>query len=447
MLESEAEVLPDPGSFAGWHTDIDELQLGIEPWDRDINNLYDNLFNTENFSEPANLNEYDLDLSNQIEFDNLEISEDETDFPPSLDEFTPADSMDLFAEDRDFQFGGVTDLPIPMESTPLLPLVEPMADEHESWQVVSFDESVFEAAPDLRSNLVEKSESTPENVSQLESESKLEREIDSPSDSQSEKIDTVAALTDLLEDMGLADSSRDRAPAAPSHPETPPIFTTREEQWLRDEPFDREEPTPTIDDSYIPASPDEDLLSIDELTGNSEADISLEEDILEQLNEDLHSFEEFPNQGNPDEQILDDSYWESPRVIPTETTDFYPLASQEFAGGEELLADDWEEFAFQDFSQDDFAFPSWENGATTGDLLSEEIENFNRESENFDSEVSEAEFVEDIIPATPESLELDANFFDNGFLDFGTEYVVDDDIIPEDHLPLIEDEDDEEDQN
>lgn len=443
MLEPEAEVLPEPGSFAGWHTDIDELQLGIEPWDRDINNLYDNLFNTENFSEPANLNEYDFDLSNEIEFDNLEMSEDDPDFPPTIDEFTPADSRDLFSEDRDFQFGEITDLPIPIESTPLLPLVEPMADEHESWQVVSFEESVFEAAPDLSYNLGEKPQSPPENVSQLES--KLESQIDSPSESQSEKIDTVAALTELLEEMGLADSSR--APAAPGYPETPQIFTTREEQWLRDEPFDREPSTPRIDDSYIPASPDEDLLSIDELTGNSEADISLEADILDQLSEDLNSFEEFPHQANPDQQILDDSYWESPRVIPTEITDFDPLPNQQFAGEEDLLADDWEEFAFQDFSQDDLAFPSWENGATTGDLLSEEIENLNRESENFDSEVSEAEFVEDIIPVTPESLELDADFFDNGFLDFGTEYVVDDDIIPEDHLPLIEDEDDEKDQN
>ena len=431
MLDPGAEVFPEATSFPGWQPgiEIDELQLGIEPWDRDINNLYDNLFNTENFSEPANLNEYDFDLGNQIEFDDLDTPEDGRDFTTPPDDFTANNSIDLFYEDRDFQFGGVTDLPVPIESTPLVPLVEPMADEHESWQVVSFDDSVddsvFETAPELRSSLVGDIEYPPETAS------------------QSEEVETVTTLTDLLDEMGLGEDRGDR--------EITQTFTTREEQWSREERFDSQPQTSTIDDSYIPASPDEDLLAIDELTGNSEQEISLEEDILDRLSEDLNSFEEVQTQdiANPDEQPLTDPYWESPTVTPTETTDLASLPNQPFSIGEELLAEDWEAFAFQDFSEDDFSFPNWENGTTTSDLVFPETDTSTSEIENFYQEVSDGEFVEDIniVPTNPESFELDADFFSNGFLDFGTEYVVEDDIMLEEPLPLIEDEDDPKDED
>ncbi|MCP2730104.1 hypothetical protein [Limnofasciculus baicalensis] len=425
MFEPGAEVFPEASSLSGWQTEVNELQLGIEPWDRDINNLYDNLFNTENFSDPANLNEYDFDLANQIEFDDLETSVDETDFTTPTDDFTL--SNPIFYEDRDFQFGGVTDLPVPIESTPLVPLVEPMADEHESWQVVSFDDSVFETAPELRSSLVGESQYSPETAR------------------ESEDVETVRALTDLLDEMGLGDDRGESVAGALLHRETPQTFTTREEQWSIEERFDSQAPTPTIDDTYIAASPDEDLLAIDELTGNYEQEISLEEDILDQLSEDLNSFEEVQTQDitNPDEQPLLDPYWESPTVTPTETTDLASLPNQAFSTSEELLAEDWEEFAFQDFSEDDFSFPNWENGTTTSDLVFPETDTSTSQLANLDREVSDAEFVEDfdIIPTTPESFELDADFFSNGFLDFGTEYVVEDDIMLEEPLPLIEDED------
>ncbi len=447
MFEPEAEVFPEASSLSGWQTEVNEFQLGIEPWDRDINNLYDNLFNTENFSDPANLNEYDFDLANQMEFDDLETSVDETDFTTPTDDFTLANP--IFYEDRDFQFGGVTDLPVPIESTPLVPLVEPMADEHESWQVVSFDDSVFDTAPELGSSLVGESQYSPETAR------------------ESEDVETVTALTDLLDEMGLGDdrgdreagaerdreagAERDREVGGERDRETPQIFTTREEQWSIEERFDSQPLTPTIDDTYIAASPDEDLLAIDELTGNYEEEIGLEEDILEQLSEDLHSFEEVQTQDitNPDEQLLRDTYWESPIVTTTETTDLASLPNQPFSTSEELLAEDWEEFAFQDFSEDDFSFPNWENGTTTSDLVFPETDTSTSQLANLDREVSDAEFVEDfdIIPTTPESFELDADFFSNGFLDFGTEYVVEDDFILEEPLPLIEDEDDRKDEN
>ena len=429
MLDPGDEAFPEARSLSGWQTEVNELQLGIEPWDRDINNLYDNLFNTENFSDPANLNEYDFDLANQMEFDELETSVDETDFTTPTDDFTLGNPIDLFYEDRDFQFGGVTDLPVPIESTPLVPLVEPMADEHESWQVVSFEESVFDTAPDLGSSVVEESQYSPETAR------------------ESEDVETVTALTDLLDEMGLGE----REVGTKRHRETPQIFTTREEQWSIEEPFDSQLPTSIIDDTYIAASPDEDLLAIDELTGNSEPEISLEEDILDRLSEDLNSFEEVQTQDitNPDEQSLLDPYWESPTVTSDETTDLASLANQPFSTSEELLAEDWEEFAFQDFSEDDFSFPNWENGTTTSDLVFPETDPSTSQLANLDREVSDGEFVEDIdiIPTNPESFELDADFFSNGFLDFGTEYVVEDDIMLEEPLPLIEDEDDPKDEN
>lgn len=433
MPDPGDEVFPEPRSLSGWQTEVNELQLGIEPWNRDINNLYDNLFNTENFSDPANLNEYDFDLANQMEFDDLETSVDETDFTTPTDDFTLGNPIDLFDEDREFQFGGVTDLPVPIESTPLVPLVQPMADEHESWQVVSFEDSVFDTAPELGSSLVEESQYSPETAR------------------ESEDVETVTALTDLLDEMGLSDDRGNSKAGAEPHRETPQIFTTREEQWSIEERFDSRSPSSTIDDTYIPASPDEDLLAIDELTGNSEQEISLEEDILEQLSEDLSSFEEFEAQDitNPDEQPLLDPYWESPTVTSTETTDLDSLPNQPFSTSEELLAEDWEEFAFQDFSEDDFSFPNWENGTTTSDLVFPGTDTSSSQLENFAQEVSDAEFVEDIdiMPTTPESFELDADFFSNGFLDFGTEYVVEDDIMLEEQLPLIEDEDDRTDEN
>ncbi len=169
--------------------------------------------------------------------------------------------------------------------------------------------------------------------------------------------ETISSLTDLLDQMGLSYSR----PIL----ETPLAYTTREEHWSPEEALETEPPVRQVEERYISASPDENLLAFDELVNKSERDIQLDRNTLQQLSKDLHSFEEPEPEDIPtqEEQVPSSYYWEPPTVAPTQVSELGDLQNQPFPMSEELLAEDWEEFALHDLSHEDTIFPSWESGA------------------------------------------------------------------------------------
>lgn len=97
-------------------------------------------------------------------------------------------------------------------------------------------------------------------------------------DSQPASIDTITFLTDLLVDVG-SDQQRLEVSTSVNHPATTAAFISNEEQ---------ERPL----DNYIPASPQENLLSLEQTQPLTVSEIVLDEDQLLQLDRDLANFDQ-----------------------------------------------------------------------------------------------------------------------------------------------------------
>jgi len=173
---------------------------------------------------------------------------------------------------------------------------------------------------------------------------------------ESQDVKTITALTDLLDEMGLSYS--------PPVADIPSIAATREEEWFLEHPGETDSPVTSVEDHYIPASPDEDLLVSDESQQFSGQEIRLDKSTLQQLSEDLHSFEA--------EDHLNIVPQPSPSRDRTVSPPNFDLDSiQSLPMSEELLAEDWEEFALHDLSQEDVTFSDWQQKTPT-DLDSRE---------------------------------------------------------------------------
>ena len=236
---------------------------------------------------------------------------------------------------------------------------------------------------------------------------------DSVSSPDQESIKTITALTDLFEEMGL----HYNAPAAKA--DLMPATPIQQSEDPTPEP-DRQ--ISLVEENYIPALPEEDLLVTDELPSDPEREIWLDQNTLQQLSEDLYSFEdgESRNFRRQDQQMPLGNLFELPAIGPDRTpaNEQYP----QFLMSDELLAEDWEEFAFNNLSTEEATSPSLADFARTdlslsaqepnqGDAAEEDVaktEPENGRARNprmAASEAVELDFDPDLFPS--ETLELD----------------------------------------
>ncbi|NEP00455.1 MAG: hypothetical protein F6K58_17590 [Symploca sp. SIO2E9] len=153
---------------------------------------------------------------------------------------------------------------------------------------------------------------------------------------ESESVESIRALTDLFEEMGLSHDTSAVIDSGVS-------MSTPKEQPLAGKNFNFEAQGSLNQEGYMPASPEENL------------DILLDPNTVEQLSQDLNSFEESETHDDQtlEAQSLSGNDSQSPTAVPSQTPEFQlPLGMSE-----ELLAEDWEEFALNDFSDQDFTLP------------------------------------------------------------------------------------------
>ncbi|MFW5666354.1 MAG: hypothetical protein ACOC2Z_12580 [Coleofasciculus sp.] len=225
---------------------------------------------------------------------------------------------------------------------------------------------------------------------------------------ESQEVKTITALTDLLDEMGLSYS--------PPVADIPSIAATREEEWFLEHPGETDSPVTSVEDHYIPASPDEDLLVRDESQQFSGQEIRLDQSTLQQLSEDLHSFEA--------EDHLNIVPQPSPSRDRTVSPPNFDLDSiQSLPMSEELLAEDWEEFALHDLSQEDVIFPDWQQTTPT-DLESREPDPLVSDSEETTAPSPEWDDVSDDL--SEESIDLEQD-------NVVEEYVLEDSVTPDQH--------------
>jgi hypothetical protein len=203
--------------------------------------------------------------------------------------------------------------------------------------------------------------------------------------SQQETIKTIAALTDLCDEMNLSYNSLaidNNSITTTNIPELeypisnnePPINLIEEQ----------------LEEHYITASPDENLLTTNESETSAELEILLDQNTLQQLSEDLDSFEDTNHQIVPRKQTdkTRDKYVSPANIVP-EAERINPQ-NHWLLRSDELLAEDWEEFAFNELYDEDFSALSPVNSPTEeSSLTPEEIVQLDFEPHLFPSETWE----------------------------------------------------------
>ncbi|MEQ8385086.1 MAG: hypothetical protein RH949_22260 [Coleofasciculus sp. A1-SPW-01] len=304
-------------------------QTEVENRHHEIDELYNTLFGTDavpdsNTPPPANTAEV-TDMNTSATSITTTEGQDER----SPDQaFGETESVEI----ADYLFDGFTD---PADETSVSePWIEGINQDQLSWETLLFETPTPDAP--IESEIV----ATPEPATYPHQERF----------SESQDVKTITALTDLLDEMGLSYS--------PPVADIPSIGATREEEWFLEHPGETDSPVTSVEDHYIPASPDEDLLVRDESQQFSGQEIRLDQSTLQQLSEDLHSFEA--------EDHLNIVPQPSPSRDRTVSPPNFDLDSiQSLPMSEELLAEDWEEFALHDLSQEDVTFPDWQQTSPT----------------------------------------------------------------------------------
>ncbi|MEQ8997652.1 MAG: hypothetical protein RID53_14255 [Coleofasciculus sp. B1-GNL1-01] len=363
-------------------------QTEVENRHHEIDELYNTLFGTDAV----------LDSNTPASANTVEV----TDANTSATSITTTEGQDERSSDQafgetvsveiaDYLFDGFTD-PAD-EPSSAEPWIEGINHDQLSWETLLFETPTPDAP--IESEVV----ATPEPATYFYQERF----------SKSQDVKTITALTDLLDEMGISYSS----PLA----DTPSIATTREEEWFSEHPGETDSSVTSVEDHYIPASPDEDLLVSDESQQFSGQEIRLDQSTLQQLSEDLHSFEA--------EDHLNIVPQPSPSRDRTVSPPNFDLDSiQSLPMSEELLAEDWEEFALHDLSQEDVIFPDWQQTTPT-----------DRDSREPDPLVSDSEKT-----TPPPSPELDDVYDDlsEESIDLEQdnvveEYVLEDSVTPDQH--------------
>jgi hypothetical protein len=244
-------------------------------------------------------------------------------------------------------------------------------DSSDSWEVLFFEDTATQTP--IESELAEDQFSS-------ESASSL------TNTNERQGVETIATLSDLFEEMGLSHLLPTVEPhSIPEQPSEPPSGDS----------------APTVDvveDNYIPASPEEDLLAMDALETELDPEIWLNQNALQQLQQDLSRFEGSEGQDlqSQDDERSPFDYLQVPLIAPeipnSNQTNYRFLASQE------LLAEDWEEFVYHDLSNED---------ATSQNLADSPQSDSEEENQNLPTSASDNGITEHSPSAIPDSIESD----------------------------------------
>lgn len=363
-------------------------QTEVENRHHEIDELYNTLFGTDavpdsNTPHPANTAQV-TDANTSAT--SIITTEGQNERSPDQ-AFSETESVEI----ADYLFDGFTDPA--NETNSAEPWIEGINPDQLSWETLLFETPTPDAP--IESEVV----AMPEPAT-----SPYQERFGKP-----QEVKTITALTDLLDEMGISYS--------PPVANIPSIATTREEEWFSEHPRDTDSSVTSVEDHYIPASPDEDLLVSDESQQFSGQEIRLDQTTLQQLSEDLHSFEA--------EDHLNIVPQPSPSRDRTVSPPNFDLDSiQSLPMSEELLAEDWEEFALHDLSQEDVIFPDWQQTTPT-----------DRDSREPNPLVSDSE--ETTPPPSPEledvSDDLSEESIDLEQDNVVEEYVLEDSVTPDQH--------------
>lgn len=309
--DTATELGSSPSTAApGWN--IDQRR-------QDIDDLYQSLFGSDSLIDTQN---QESDSSVEVEPDASEPTQAEKMVSGSEDNpLTRKDDLTpLSPQLESILFEGLTE-PAPLSSQ-TTPSVETTGALPESWEALFFEEPV------------------PQSPSSTDVAEQARSRIDSTQ--QQGEIESIAALTDLFEEMGLS------ALPPTTDGNSMPAST---EQTVESQPSDPYSEA-NLEDSYIPASPEEDLLSTTSWESESEREIRLNQNIFQQLRQDLTHFELYKHQNTPSQEGQDLGSSESSGFPNAPYT--YPLNPpnpQVPMPSQESLAEDWEEFVLNELRE------------------------------------------------------------------------------------------------
>jgi hypothetical protein len=366
-----------------------ELIFSADNRRREIEELYESLFGTGSLLDTAKSDEsqaltpeFPAAFPVDGESDTSEALAPPTSFQmPGEDQFSNADSVNpLASEVEDVLFEGLTDPA--SETTQTRSPDWSTGQSPESWEVLFFEDSIPQSP--IEANVAGEAQASP-----LATNSLCHRE----SASEQEGVESIAALTDLLQKMGLSQN----VPATGADS----MLTTTKQQSESHTP-ETEPQASLLEENYIPASPEEDLLATDELdSAPPELQIVLDQNTLQQLQQDLYSFEESESQDSQSSPVQSSpgNYLTSPTVTPD--TAQVNQQNQRFLMSQELLAEDWEEFGLNGLLNEESTFQRLENGATT-DLPPQKPDQFDEEStsQRLDNRV-----IKDLPPQEPDQFD------------------------------------------
>lgn len=365
-------------------------QTEVENRHHEIDELYNTLFGTDSVPDsntPPPANTAEVTDGNTSATSITTTTTDWQDDRSPDQAFGETESVEI----ADYLFDGFTD---PADETSVSePWIEGINHDQLSWETLLFETPTPDAP--IESEVV----ATPEPATYPHQERFGE----------SQDVKTITALTDLLDEMGLSYS--------PPVADIPSIAATREEEWFLEHPGETDSPVTSVEDHYIPASPDEDLLVRDESQQFSGQEIRLDQSTLQQLSEDLHSFE-----AEDHLNIVPQPSPSRDRIVPPPNFDLDSIQSLPMS--EELLAEDWEEFALHDLSQEDVTFSEWQQTTPT-DLESRESDPLRIDSEETTPPPS-PELDDGADNLSEESIDLER---DNVVED----YVLEDSVTPDQH--------------
>jgi hypothetical protein len=296
-----------------------ELNLSQQHRRQDIDELYKSLFGVDSLVDTPDV-ESSVSTPRQ-DSENVQVLGDELrdrfdDATPLDTESSPAHSTDsttpLSPEVENVLFEGLAD---PASESNLEQSLAEDEEMPESWQALLFEEPAPPAP----------SPSAPVAPSSIPGDS-------SPSIGVQDGIETITALTDLLEQMGLS-------PSSPTTEDTSiPASTPPQAQHQTSETTSE---VNVAEDSYVPASPDEDLLETTMLESDSDVQISLDPNTLDQLQQDLSRFEQSVGENT---QRQEEQGLLGHEVKTSEGDHSQHQDSQFLMPPQESLAEDWEEF-------------------------------------------------------------------------------------------------------
>ena len=370
---------------------MSELNLSSDNRYKEIQELYESIFGTDSLTGTAKPDEAhaltpqflaDFPFNDQLEGSESPQAPTGSQIP-SDDQISSPDSLNpLSSQVEEVLFEGLADPAV--ERPQAQPLDWSTGQLPQSWEVLFFEDSVTHSP--IEGNFVGAAQASPLAANSLSN---------SESSSQQEGIKIIAALTDLFEEMGLNHSS----PAVEGN--SVPATTTQGSEY---QSSDTDIQASLVEENYIPASPEEDLLVTDELVSEPDIEIVLDQNTLQQLQQDLYSFEESEGQNflRQEEQRSPGNDFEFPSIAPN-TAQVYPQ-NQSFLMAEELLAEDWEELMHNTLPN--VSASQSLTDSSTPDLSVSKAGEFDTDEENL-TPASREEISASSTPTAPESVELD----------------------------------------